>query len=131
MIRRPPRSTLFPFTTLFRSLGAAVYGASEGLSTLVLESMALGGQAGTSSRIENYLGFPAGLTGSELTGRALVQVDKFGARTAVPQEAVGLGREDGHYHIKLSEGGEGAARSVIVASGARYRRLGVARRSEE
>jgi thioredoxin reductase (NADPH) len=108
-------------------LGAAVYGAPEGLSTLVLESMALGGQAGTSSRIENYLGFPAGLTGSELTGRALVQADKFGARTAVPQEAVGLGREDGRYRIKLSEGGKVAARSVIVASGARYRRLEVAR----
>jgi thioredoxin reductase (NADPH) len=76
-------------------LGAAVYGASEGLSTLALESTALGGQAGTSSRIENYLGFPAGLSGFELASRALVQADKFGARTAVPQEAVGLKREDG------------------------------------
>src|SRR5215212_8189539 len=65
-------------------LGASVYGASEGLSTLALESTALGGQAGTSSRIENYLGFPAGLSGFELASRALVQADKFGARTAVP-----------------------------------------------
>jgi thioredoxin reductase (NADPH) len=108
-------------------LGASVYGASEGLSTLALESIALGGQAGTSSRIENYPGFPAGLSGFELASRILVQADKFGARTAVPQEASGLRREDDHYRIELSEGGEVAARSVIVASGARYRRLGVPR----
>jgi thioredoxin reductase (NADPH) len=106
-------------------LGAAVYGASEGLSTLALESIALGGQAGTSSRIENFLGFPAGLSGFELASRALVQADKFGAQTAVPEEAVGLRREDGHYRIGLSEGGEIAARSVIAATGARYRRLDV------
>jgi thioredoxin reductase (NADPH) len=106
-------------------LGASVYGASEGLSTLALESIALGGQAGTSSRIENYPGFPAGLSGFELASRVLVQADKFGARTAVPQEAVGLRREDGHYRIELSEGGEVAARSVIAATGARYRRLDV------
>jgi thioredoxin reductase (NADPH) len=107
--------------------GASVYGASEGLSTLALESVALGGQAGTSSRIENYLGFPAGLSGFELASRALAQADKFGARTAVPEEAVGLRREDGHYHIELSEGGQVIARSVIAASGARYRRLDVPR----
>src|SRR3954468_13466992 len=106
-------------------LGASVYGASEGLSTLALESVALGGQAGTSSRIENYPGFPAGLSGFELASRVLVQADKFGARTAVPQEAISLRREDGHFRIKLSEGGEVAARSVIAASGARYRRLDV------
>jgi thioredoxin reductase (NADPH) len=106
-------------------LGASVYGASEGLSTLALESMALGGQAGTSSRIENYLGFPAGLSGFELASRALVQADKFGARTAVPQEAVGLSGEDGHYRIQLLEGGQVLARSVIVATGARYRRLDI------
>ncbi|CAN5804155.1 FAD-dependent oxidoreductase [soil metagenome] len=108
-------------------LGASVYGASEGLSTLALESVALGGQAGTSSRIENYPGFPAGLSGFELASRVLVQADKFGARTAVPQEAIGLRREDGHYTVELSDGGEVAARSVIAASGARYRRLKVAR----
>ena len=106
-------------------LGASVYGASEGLSTLALESVALGGQAGTSSRIENYLGFPAGLSGFELASRALVQADKFGARTAVPREAVGLRREDGQYRVELSDGGEVVARSVIAATGARYRRLGV------
>lgn len=108
-------------------LGASVYGASEGLSTLALESMALGGQAGTSSRIENYLGFPAGLSGFELASRALVQADKFGARTAVPQEAVGLKRQDGRYRIELLEGGQVVARSVIAATGARYRRLDVPR----
>ena len=106
-------------------LGASVYGASEGLSTLALESIALGGQAGTSSRIENYPGFPAGLSGFELASRVLVQADKFGARAAVPREAVGLRREDGRFRIELSEGGEVAARSVIAASGARYRRLEV------
>ena len=106
-------------------LGASVYGASEGLSTLALESMALGGQAGTSSRIENYLGFPAGLSGFELASRALVQADKFGARTAVPQEAVGLNRTDGHHRIQLLEGGQVLARSVIVATGAHYRRFKV------
>jgi thioredoxin reductase (NADPH) len=108
-------------------LGASVYGASEGLSTLALESVALGGQAGTSSRIENYPGFPAGLSGFELATRILVQADKFGARTAVPQEAVGLKRENGFYLIQPAEGGQVVARSVIVATGARYRRLDVPR----
>src|SRR5215210_3313451 len=107
-------------------LGASVYGASEGLSTLALEAVALGGQAGTSSRIENYPGFPAGLSGFELASRVLVQAGKFGARTAVPQEATGLRRKDGRFWIGLSGGGEVAARSVIAASGARYRRLKVA-----
>src|SRR5215213_1929541 len=108
-------------------LGASVYGASEGLSTLALESVALGGQAGTSSRIENYPGFPAGLSGFELASRVLVQADKFGARTAVPEEAIGLRRENGRFLIDLSDGGEVASRSVIAASGARYRRLEVPR----
>lgn len=101
-------------------LGASVYGASEGLSTLALESVALGGQAGTSSRIENYPGFPAGLSGFELASRVLVQAHKFGARTAVPREAVDLQRKDDHFRIGLSDGGEVTARSVIAAPGARY-----------
>jgi thioredoxin reductase (NADPH) len=108
-------------------LAASVYGASEGLSTLALEAVAMGGQAGTSSRIENYLGFPAGLSGSELTGRATIQADKFGARAEVPREAVSLSRENGYYRVGLSGGGEAIGRSVIVATGARYRRLGVPR----
>src|SRR5918997_614336 len=106
-------------------LGASVYGASEGLSPLALDSMALGGQAGTSSRIENYLGFPAGLSGFELASRILVQADKFGTQTAVFQEAMSVNREGDVYRIGLSEGGEVVARSVIAASGARYRRLEV------
>ncbi|WP_210479342.1 FAD-dependent oxidoreductase [Naasia sp. SYSU D00948] len=105
--------------------GAAVYGASEGLSTLALESVALGGQAGTSSRIENYLGFPVGLSGFELATRALAQADKFGAQTAVPEEAVGMTREEGGFRIRLADGGEILARSVIAATGARYQRLDV------
>jgi thioredoxin reductase (NADPH) len=108
-------------------LAAAVYGASEGLATLSLEAVALGGQAGTSSRIENYLGFPAGLSGSELTSRALVQAGKFGARTTVPQEAIGLRRRNDHYRVTLSEGGEVAGRSIVIATGARYRRLDIPR----
>ena len=126
----PPRERSYDLVVVGTGpagLGATVYGASEGLSTLALESIALGGQAGTSSRIENYLGFPVGLSGFELASRALIQADKFGARTAVPHEAVGLYREDGHYRVGLSDGGEVVARSVIVATGARYRRLDVDR----
>ncbi len=111
-------------------LAATVYGASEGLSTLNLESVALGGQAGTSSRIENYLGFPAGLSGSELASRAMVQANKFGAKTTVPQEACVLEKEEGFYKMRLSEGGEVRSNSVIIASGARYRRLDVSRLDE-
>ena len=106
-------------------LAAAVYGASEGLDTLVLEAVATGGQAGMASRIENYLGFPAGLSGIELASRALVQAHKFGARIAVPCEATGLRREDDGYVITLKDGAEVTAESVIVALGARYRELGV------
>jgi thioredoxin reductase (NADPH) len=106
-------------------LAAAVYGASEGLKTLIVESVATGGQAGMASRIENYLGFPAGLSGVELASRALVQADKFGASIAVPREAVAL-RRDGHtYAITLDDGEEIIAGSVILALGARYRKLGV------
>src|SRR5918995_1601359 len=127
----PPRERTYDLVVVGTGpagLGAAVYGASEGLSTLALESIALGGQTGTSSRIENYLGFPVGLSGFELASCALIQADKFGARTAVPREAVGLRRgEDGRYPIDLSEGGAVVARSVIVATGARYRRLDVDR----
>jgi thioredoxin reductase (NADPH) len=106
-------------------LAAAVYGASEGLKTLIVESVATGGQAGMASRIENYLGFPAGLSGLELASRALVQADKFGASIAVPREAVAL-RRDGHASvITLADGEEIVGGSVILALGARYRKLGV------
>src|SRR3989442_4553440 len=82
-------------------LGAAVYGASEGLGTLVVEGSALGGQAGTSRRIENYLGFPAGISGTELTVRAVTQARKFGARTATPYPVVGLEAGAESYRVLL------------------------------
>jgi len=106
-------------------LGAAVYGASEGLDTLVVESTALGGQAGSSRRIENYLGFPAGISGTELTSRAVTQARKFNARPATPYRAVSLEPGNGRHLVRLEEGHEIAARSVILATGAQYRRLPV------
>ncbi len=104
-------------------LGAAVYGASEGLDTLIVESTALGGQAGSSRRIENYLGFPAGISGAELTSRAVTQARKFNARPATPYRAVSLETGNGRHLVRLEEGHEIAARSVILATGAQYRRL--------
>jgi thioredoxin reductase (NADPH) len=106
-------------------LGAAVYGASEGLDTLVIESTVLGGQAGTSRRIENYLGFPAGISGTELTGRAITQARKFGARVASPYRAQALELGSERHVVKLDEGREVAARAVLLATGAEYRRLPV------
>ena len=106
-------------------LGAAVYGASEGLDTLIVDSRALGGQAGESRRIENYLGFPAGISGTELTGRAVVQARKFGARPATPYRAVALEPGDGRHVVRLEDGQEIAARAVLLATGAEYRRLPV------
>jgi thioredoxin reductase (NADPH) len=104
-------------------LAAAVYGASEGLDTLIVESTALGGQAGSSRRIENYLGFPAGISGTELTSRAVSQARKFGARPATPYRAIGLEPGNGRHLVRLEEGHEIAARAVVLATGAAYRRL--------
>src|SRR5947199_131563 len=106
-------------------LGAAVYGASEGLDTLIIDSGGLGGQAGSSRRIENYLGFPAGITGNELTGRAVTQARKFNARLATPYRAVSLQPGNGRHVVLLEEGQEIAARAVLLATGAEYRRLPV------
>ncbi len=106
-------------------LGAAVYGASEGLETLVVEGTALGGQAGSSRRIENYLGFPAGISGSELTSRAVTQARKFNARTATPYRALSLEQADGGYLVQLEEDHVIAAPTVLLATGAQYRRLPV------
>ncbi len=106
-------------------LGAAVYGASEGLDTLVIESTVLGGQAGTSRRIENYLGFPAGISGSELTSRAVSQARKFHARTATPYRARALEPGGERHLVRLEEGNEIAARAVLLSTGAEYRRLPV------
>jgi thioredoxin reductase (NADPH) len=111
-------------------LSAAVYGASEGMTTTLAEGTALGGQAGTSSRIENYLGFPAGLSGEELTTRGVLQAQKFGVRVQMGANAVGLS-SDGHLHRVIFEDGEVvAARSLIIATGARYNRLDLDRLSE-
>ena len=107
-------------------LGAAVYGASEGLETLVVEGTALGGQAGTSRRIENYLGFPAGISGSELTSRAVTQARKFNARTATPYRALALEPGEDRHVVRLEDDHEIAARAVVLATGADYRRLPVA-----
>lgn len=104
-------------------LGAAVYGASEGLDTLVVESTALGGQAGTSRRIENYLGFPAGITGMELTSRAVTQARKFHARTATPYRALALEPGSDRHVVWLEDERAVAARAVVLATGADYRRL--------
>ena len=107
-------------------LAAAVYAASEGLETLVVESLAPGGQAGTSSKIENYLGFPTGISGQALAGRAQVQAQKFGARLAISREVVGIDCSGSAYRLKLDDGRSISARSVVVATGARYRTLDVA-----
>ena len=106
-------------------LGAAVYGSSEGLDTLVIDSSGLGGQAGASRRIENYLGFPAGITGTELTSRAVTQARKFDARLATPYRAISL--EPGHrrHVVRLEDDHEVIARAVLLATGAQYRRLPV------
>ena len=106
-------------------LGAAVYGASEGLETLLVEGTVLGGQAGTSRRIENYLGFPAGISGGELTSRAIAQARKFGARTATPYRAQSLSPDGDRHIVKLEEGHEIAARAVVLSTGAEYRKLPV------
>jgi thioredoxin reductase (NADPH) len=106
-------------------LGAAVYGASEGLDTLVIESTGLGGQAGTSRRIENYLGFPAGISGTELTSRAVTQARKFNARLATPYRALSLEPGNGRHVVRIEDDHEIAARAVLIATGAQYRRLPV------
>ncbi|MCW2706148.1 MAG: trxB, partial [Blastococcus sp.] len=104
-------------------LAAGVYGASEGLSTLVLECNAPGGQAGTTSKIENYLGFPVGLSGADLTLRAREQAIRFGAEILVPAEVAGLRREDPYTVIRLADGTEVSASTLLIASGVNYRTL--------
>src|SRR4051812_26291354 len=106
-------------------LAAAVYGASEGLDVLVLESNAPGGQAGSSSRIENYLGFPTGISGQELAGRAYAQAQKFGAQVLIARGAVELSCQRKPYAIGIDEGQKVPARAVIIATGVQYRRLAV------
>jgi len=106
-------------------LASAVYGASEGLSTLVVEGMAPGGQAGTSSKIENYLGFPTGISGQALAGRAQAQAQKFGARLAISRMVVGLDCEQRPFRLTLEDDQVVRACAIVIATGARYRKLDV------
>ncbi|HEY4903697.1 MAG TPA: FAD-dependent oxidoreductase [Candidatus Sulfotelmatobacter sp.] len=104
-------------------LAAAVYGASEGLHTVMIEREAPGGQAGMSSRIENYLGFPAGLSGNDLARRAVVQAQRFGVEILSPQEAVGVRTEGSYRIIKMADGNELSCHALMIASGVQWRRL--------
>jgi thioredoxin reductase (NADPH) len=106
-------------------LAAAVYAASEGLDVLVVEAIAPGGQAGTSSRIENYLGFPTGISGQELAARALSQAQKFGAEVSIGRAVVRLDCDSRPYRLHLSDGTEVRTRAIVIASGVKYRKLDV------
>jgi thioredoxin reductase (NADPH) len=106
-------------------LAASVYGASDGLTVTTVDAMAVGGQASTTSRIENYLGFPAGISGAELTERAVVQAGRFGVRVVVPAKVTAVALDEGHFRAELGGSDCVRARAVVVASGARYRRLDV------
>jgi thioredoxin reductase (NADPH) len=107
-------------------LAAAVYGASEGLSTALVEALAVGGQIGTTSRIENYLGFPVGISGEDFAERAFIQVLRFGASIVLPASAVGLSADDAAYHVRLDTGEVLTTRTVVVASGVSYRSIDAA-----
>ncbi len=111
-------------------LSTAVYAASEGLSVIVLDARAFGGQAGASARIENYLGFPAGISGQALSGRANVQAQKFGARMVIPAEVVRLDPTETPLALRLDDGRRVKAETVVVATGARYRRLNISNLSD-
>src|SRR3984957_12860245 len=104
-------------------LAAAVYAASEGLDVLVVETSAPGGQAGSSSQIENYLGFPTGISGNALAQRALTQAEKFGAHMVVARVAVKLHCDEHPYRVEMADGGSLRARAVVIATGAEYRKL--------
>jgi thioredoxin reductase (NADPH) len=111
-------------------LAAAVYGASEGLKTILIEREAPGGQAGTTSRIENYLGFPAGLTGGDLARRALAQARRLGAEILSPQDVTGIRRDDPYRVVTLADQSEISCQTVVVASGVSYRQLDLPRAAE-
>ncbi|HEX8865809.1 MAG TPA: FAD-dependent oxidoreductase, partial [Lentzea sp.] len=108
-------------------LAAVVYGAADGLDVVAVDSIAAGGQAGTTSRIENYLGFPAGISGPELAERAVLQAEKFGVPVNVSVEAVSFSPRDGHYVVGFDDSSEVRTRSLVIATGARYRKLDLPR----
>jgi thioredoxin reductase (NADPH) len=129
---RPPRAPARVADALIvgagpAGLAAAVYAASEGLSTVVIDAVAIGGQASTSARIENYPGFPAGISGTDLTERAALQAKRFGAGSAVPITATGIASDEGEHVVALDGGDHLRGRTVVLATGARYRRLAVDR----
>jgi thioredoxin reductase (NADPH) len=128
ILERPDDNLTFDLAVIGGGPGgmaAAVYGASEGLRTVILERETPGGQASTSSRIENYLGFPNGLSGQELAGRAQIQAQKFGATIALPMQVDGIEGDTPPYTIRVEGNNDVKARSIVIASGATYRRLGL------
>jgi len=132
-IRRPVENIVYDLAVVGSGpagLAAAVYGASEGLNTIVLEHTAPGGQAGSSMRIENYLGFPTGITGSELADRAVLQADKFGAHISIPTPVTKLTFDKAYSVLELEDGETVAAKCLLIATGAEYRRLEIERCSQ-
>jgi thioredoxin reductase (NADPH) len=127
-VRKPIEHTIYDLVIIGAGpagLAAAVYGASEGLKTLLLDRMGPGGQASNSSTIENYMGFPTGLSGSDLAQRAVIQAEKFGSTLSIPDEVVGLGNDGGYHEVQLDRNEKLAARCVLISSGATYRKLNV------
>ena len=127
-LRHPPRAQTYDLIVVGAGpagLAASVYGASEGLRTLLLDSVAPGGQAGASTKIENYLGFPMGVTGAELTGRATLQAQKFGAEVCSATSVVSLDLDAANPVVRLDDGAGVAGRAVLIATGADYRKLDV------
>jgi thioredoxin reductase (NADPH) len=127
-LRQPPRAEIYDLIVVGAGpagLAASVYGASEGLRTLLLDSVAPGGQAGASTKIENYLGFPTGITGAELTGRATLQAQKFGAELCSATAVVGLDLDTADPVARLDDGAGVAGRAILIATGADYRKLDV------
>ena len=125
-IRKPVEHTIYDLVIIGAGpagLAAAVYGASEGLKTLLLDKIGPGGQASSSSKIENYMGFPTGLAGSDLAERAVIQAEKFGATLSTPEEVVALEDRDGYHHLRLKRNEDVSTRCVLISSGARYRKL--------
>lgn len=109
-------------------LASAVYGASDGFSTVIVDNLATGGQAASSARIENYLGFPSGISGGELMDRSVLQARKFGAQITLPLEAAGLAQRDGQCAVHFTDGTTIRARAVVLAQGVRYHAAAGARR---
>ena len=127
-IKTPLKDTVYDLAIVGAGpagLAAAVYGASEGLNTVVLEKTAPGGQAGSSSKIENYMGFPTGISGTELANRAYLQAQKFGVQFSIPVEVVGLKSENSYHRLLLAGGEEVVSRSVLIATGVEYRKLNI------